>query len=125
MQRVKISACLIVFIFAYALCSLFILKTENDRLKERLERVSAAYESGDTALALDAARELSDYWNTYERRVTLIIHDNYLREINMSIGRLPPFIESGNEETAAELNSIYRQVECIYKEEFPSWRNIL
>ena len=125
MKRVKIAVTLIVLIIIYSVTSLFILDNQNDLLKGRIEKIQQVYESGDVESALALSNELNDFWHSYERKVTMIIHDDALANLNISIATVTPFISNENDELIAEIQAIYHQIDQIYEEEFPSWYNIL
>lgn len=125
MKRVKIAVTLIVLIIIYSVTSLFILDNQNDLLKGRIEKIQQVYESGDVEGALALSNELNDFWHSYERKVTMIIHDDALANLNISIAKITPFISNENDELIAEIQAIYHQIDQIYEEEFPSWYNIL
>ena len=125
MKRVKIAVTLIVLIIIYSVTSLFILDNQNDLLKGRIEKIQQVYESGDVEGALALSNELNDFWHGYERKVTVIIHDDALANLNISIAKVTPFISNENDELIAEIQAIYHQIDQIYEEEFPSWYNIL
>ena len=125
MKRVKIAVTLIVLIIIYSVTSLFILDNQNDLLKGRIEKIQQVYESGDVEGALALSNELNDFWHSYERKVTMIIHDDALANLNISIAKVTPFISNENDELIAEIQAIYHQRDQIYEEEFPSWYNIL
>ena len=125
MKRVKIAVTLIVLIIIYSVTSLFILDNQNDLLKGRIEKIQQVYESGDVEGALALSNELNDFWHSYERKVTMIIHDDALANLNISIAKVSPFISNENDELIAEIQAIYHQIDQIYEEEFPSWYNIL
>jgi len=125
LKRVKIAVTLIVLIIIYSVTSLFILDNQNDLLKGRIEKIQQVYESGDVEGALALSNELNDFWHSYERKVTMIIHDDALANLNISIAKVTPFISNENDELIAELQAIYHQIDQIYEEEFPSWYNIL
>ncbi len=125
MKRVKIAVTLIVLIIIYSVTSLFILDNQNDLLKGRIKKIQQVYESGDVEGALALSNELNDFWHSYERKVTMIIHDDALANLNISIAKVTPFISNENDELIAEIQAIYHQIDQIYEEEFPSWYNIL
>ena len=125
MKRVKIAVTLIVLIIIYSVTSLFILDNQNDLLKGRIEKIQQVYESGDVEGALALSNELNDFWHSYERKVTMIIHDDALANLNISIAKVTPFISNENDELIAEIQAIYHQIDQIYEEECPSWYNIL
>lgn len=125
MKRVKIAVTLIVLIIIYSVTSLFILDNQSDLLKGRIEKIQQVYENGDVEGALALSNELNDFWHSYERKVTMIIHDDALANLNISIAKVTPFISNENDELIAEIQAIYHQIDQIYEEEFPSWYNIL
>ena len=101
MKRVKIAVTLIVLIIIYSVTSLFILDNQNDLLKGRIEKIQQVYESGDVEGALALSNELNDFWHSYERKVTMIIHDDALANLNISIAKVTPFISNENDELIA------------------------
>jgi len=125
LKRVKIAVTLIVLIMIYSAASLFVLDNCNDTLKSKIKNIQQAYEDGDVEGALALSNEINEYWHSYERRVTMIIHDDVLASLNISIAKITPFIANENDELIAEFQSIYHQIDQIYEEEFPSWYNIL
>ena len=125
MKRVKIAVTLIVLIIIYSVTSLFILDNQNDLLKGRIEKIQQVYESGDVEGALALSNELNDFWHSYERKVTMIIHDDALANLNISIAKVTPFISNENDELIAEIQAIYHQIDQIYEEELPRWYKIL
>lgn len=125
MRRVKIAAAIIAVIIIYSIGSLFILDKWNDDLKSRIEKIQQVYESGDTEQALSLSNDLNLFWHDYERVVTMLIHDDSLQSVNISIAKITPFISNENDELIAEIQSVYHQLDQIYEEEFPSWYNIL
>ena len=125
MKRVKIAVTLIVLIIIYSVTSLFILDNQNDLLKGRIEKIQQVYESGDVEGALALSNELNDFWHSYERKVTMIIHDDALANLNISIAKVTPFISNENDELIAEIQAIYNQIDQIYEEELPRWYKIL
>ena len=111
MKRVKIAVTLIVLIIIYSVTSLFILDNQNDLLKGRIEKIQQVYESGDVEGALALSNELNDFWHSYERKVTMIIHDDALANLNISIAKVTPFISNENDELIAEIQAIYHQID--------------
>lgn len=125
MKRVKIAAALLIIILIYSIFSLFVLKHLNGRLISRVEAVEQAYNAGNQEEALRLSHELDDYWQDYEKKITMIIHDDALADVNIAISKITPFVENQVPELDGEIRSIYYQLEQIYEEEFPSWYNIL
>ncbi len=125
MKRIKIAAVLLVIIIIYSISSLFILRHKNELLKAHIEQLQQVYEVGNKEEALKLAEELNGYWHEYEKSVTMLIHDEALSGINVSIAKILPFIRNDNDELIAEINSVYQQIDRIYEEEFPYWYNIL
>lgn len=125
MRRIKIAVTLLCIIIVYSTASLFILNRENKLLKEKIQAVQNEFEAGNTEQALMYANELNVFWRKYERTVTMIIHDDALNGINISIAKITPFVSNENDELIAEIQSVFHQIDQIYEEEFPSWYNIL
>lgn len=125
MRRVKIAAVMLIVILAYSVGSLFVLRSCNQRLEQCLYAVGTAWKSEDSVGAMEAAEQLNRYWAEYEKTVTMIVHDDSLAELNISVAKLPPLISSDSDEVESELESALHQLEYIYNEECPYWFNIL
>lgn len=125
MRRVKIAAVMLIVILAYSVGSLFVLRSCNHRLEQCLYAVGTAWKSEDSVGAMEAAEQLNRYWAEYEKTVTMIVHDDSLAELNISVAKLPPLISSDSDEVESELESALHQLEYIYNEECPYWFNIL
>ncbi len=124
MKRIITAAALLCIIVIYSVYTLFELKSKNNELKSMIHEIQSVYESGDTERALYLSNELNNYWHKYEKSVTLIIKDEALSNLNISIAKITPFISNENAELVAEIQSVYHQIDQIYEEEFPSWYNI-
>ncbi|MGN0665158.1 MAG: DUF4363 family protein [Huintestinicola sp.] len=125
MIRVKIAVWLMFAILAYSIASLFILDSQNDKLKAQIYKVQKLYDSGDMEGALRESNELNDLWHDYEKIVTVIIHDDQMDQLNVSIARITPLIADGSDELTAEIQSLYHEIDQLYESEFPTWYNIL
>ncbi len=125
MKRVKIAVWLIICIIVISVSSLFVLNYCNNSLKDKILQIQQVYESGDVQGALELSNNLNDYWHKYEKVVTMIVHDDSLSNLNISIAKITPFISNENAELIAEIQSIYHQIDQIYEEEFPSLYSIL
>lgn len=125
MKRVKAAAVLIVIIILLSVGSLFILSHLNRSFKAKLYEIRTAYESGETAKAQSLADNLEAQWRSYEKKVTMLVHDDELKEIALSVSKIPPFISDDSDEVTAEIDSACNQIDRLYEEEFPSLHNIL
>lgn len=125
MARVKIALWLTIGIMIYSTCTLFILNYQNNKFKDIVEQVQILYDSGDRQAALEKSNELNDAWHRYERAVTVIVHDDHLQQLNVSVARITPLLANDSDELTAEIQSIYHELDQIYESEFPTWYNIL
>ena len=125
MKRVKAAAVLIVIIMILSVGSLFILSHLNRNFKDKLFEIRTAYESGDTATAQSLADRLEDEWHRYEKNVTVLVHNDELKEIALSVSKISPFIADDSDEVIGEINSACNQIDRLYEEEFPDLHNIL
>lgn len=125
MKRVKIAVILLITLFAYSVGSLFLLDYFNGELIKRLDKIKQEYLSGNKEESLMLAEDLDSFWHKYEKAVTMIIHDDRLSELNISISKMKPMIEGDNDNFTVEIESAFGQLEHIYEEECPTWFNIL
>ena len=64
-------------------------------------------------------------WGRYERKMSLIVADEKLKDLSIAISKVKPYCREANDELIAELENIKRQLELIYRSELPFWYNIL
>ncbi len=125
MKRVIFSAVLLGIILIGSVLSSISICRDTNSLTAELENIQSVYESGNTEKALALSNEMNTHWHTYEHRMSLLIHDDKLSPLNMSIARITPLISNENDELIAEMQSIYHQLERIRCTELPYWYNIL
>lgn len=113
-----------IILIGSVLSSISICRDTNS-LTAELKNIQSVYESGNTEKALALSNEMNTHWHTYEHRMSLLIHDDKLSPLNMSIARITPLISNENDELIAEIQSIYHQLERIRCTELPYWYNIL
>lgn len=125
MTRVKIAAAIIVVIIIYSVSALFILRSQNRKLTSGVEEVARLWDNEDYDGAYESAMSLIDIWHEYEHIVTVIVNDDHLRELNISIAKIPALIENQSTEVEAEIKAIQHEIDHIFDAEKPTLYNIL
>lgn len=125
MKRVVIAAAIIAAIMAYSAAAAVIIKDRNSELISVTEEIREYNKSGDSEKAAAAANVLQKKWYSFEREMSVFVRDDRLNTLSASVAKIPSYITAANDELDAELESIHRQLDLIYRSELPMWYNIL
>lgn len=125
MKRVVIAAAIIAAIMVYSASAAVIIKNRNSELIAVTEEISEYNKTGDSEKAAAAADVLQNKWYAFEREMSVFVRDDKLNNLSASVAKIPSYIAAANDELDAELESIHRQLNIIYRSELPTWYNIL
>lgn len=125
MKRVVIAALLLAAIMAYSAAAAVIIRDRSSELIAVTEEIREYNKSGDSEKAAAAADVLQNKWYAFERKMSVFVRDDKLGTLSASVSKIPSYINSANDELDAELESIHRQLDLIYRSELPVWYNIL
>lgn len=125
MKRTITAFVLLAAIVAWSVTGIFIVRKENDNLVDVIKSIEAYCENDDLTKAEELAVQLEDMWRRYERKMSLIVADEKLKDLSIAISKVKPYCRDANDELLAELENIKRQLELVYKAELPFWYNIL
>lgn len=124
MKRVIISAAIIAAIMVYSAAAPIIVKQRNSELIAVTEEIREYNKQGYSEKAAAAADVLQKEWYAFEREMSVLLRDDRLNTVSASVAKIPSYITAANDELDAELESIRRQLELIYRTELPMWYNI-
>lgn len=119
MKRTITAFILLSAVIIWSVSGIFIVKRENAALIQTIEKLEKNENSVQYAI------ELERLWRKYEKKMSLIVADEKLTELSMSVAKVRPYCIDANDELSAELENIKRQLELIYRSELPLWYNIL
>lgn len=125
MKRVVIAAAIIAAIMVYSASAVVIIKNRNSELIAVTEEIREYNKIGDSEKAAAAADVLKNKWYAFEREMSVFVRDDKLSTLSASVAKIPSYITAANDELDAELESIHRQLNIIYRSELPTWYNIL
>lgn len=125
MKRVIIAAVIIFAIIGYSAAAALAIRSENAELSAITEEIALYSNSGDNENASAAAARLCEKWYDFERKMSVFVRDDKLNTLSASVAKVPAYITAANDELNAELESIRRQLNLIYRSELPFWYNIL
>ena len=125
MKRVIIAAVIILAIIGYSAAAAAVIHSENSELTVITEEIAFYSSNGDTGNASAAAARLCEKWYDFERKMSVFVRDDKLNTLSASVAKIPAYITAANDELNAELESIRRQLNLIYRSELPLWYNIL
>lgn len=124
MKRVIIASAIIAAIMMYSSAAAVIVKHRNSELIAVTEEIREYNRQGDTEKAAEAADILQREWSAFEKEMSVFLRDDRLNVVSASVAKIPSYITAANDELDAELESIHRQLELIYRAELPMWYNI-
>jgi len=125
LTRVKIAVGLLLGIIAYSVATLFILKDSNEKFTAAVKEIQQLCESEDYDSAYEKSLSLNEEWEKYEHKVTILVNDEHLRELNISVAKIPSLIERRSDSTLSELETIIHELEHILEMEIPTIYNLL
>lgn len=125
MKRAIVAVCILAAVIAGSITAILVIKKENSKLISILDEIQLCCENDDMEGAAEKAAELEELWYKYERRMSVIVKDERLKELNTTIVKIRPYSEEANDELEAEIQNIRRQLGLIYKSELPYFFNIL
>lgn len=114
MRRVVISVVLLLCILGTCVAEFFVLRRDGTTVTGLAERAAEAYRQSDYAAATDAARQLTDFWDTAEKRLSFFVGHDDIRELELSVTRLAPLAETrGSDAFLSECQLIIMLMEHI------------
>lgn len=125
MKRTITALAILTAVIIWSVLGIFIVQKENSSLISVIKQIESCCENDDMTGAEELAGKLEALWKKYERKMSLIVADEKLTELSMSISKVRPYCRDANDELLAELENIKRQLELVYKSELPLWYNIL
>lgn len=125
MKRTIIAFVLLAAIILWSVMGILIVRKENNVLVGIIENIKLCCENDDMINAEKLAGQLETVWKRYERKMSLIVADEKLKDLSIAISKVKPYCRDANDELLAELENIKRQLELVYKAELPFWYNIL
>lgn len=125
MKRTITAFVLLAAIMIWSVTGIFIVRKENNDLIGVIESIEVYCENDDMKSAEEIAETLEKMWKSYERKMSLIVADEKLKDLSIAVSKVKPYCRDANDELLAELENIKRQLELVYKSELPFWYNIL
>ena len=125
MKRTITAFVLLAAIILWSVMGILIVRKENSVLVGIIENIKVCCENDDMIKAEQLAGQLETVWKRYERKMSLIVADEKLKDLSIAISKVKPYCRDANDELLAELENIKRQLELVYKAELPFWYNIL
>jgi hypothetical protein len=132
MNRIILSAIIIIAAIAYSIGAAWFSDTSAAEIISLTNRINALYEeytiTQNESPRLDAltlAEKLEKSAEKYENAVSLFVRDDRLSTLEYSAARVKHLIRYSSDEVSAELESVREQVETIAESEIPYWYNIL
>lgn len=125
MARVK--ACFAILGVLVIICgvTLTLINSRCDVLAEQVTEISKFTENNKTEKAIEMVDKLDRTWEGDYKLLSCLVRHEKLAELNASLAKLRPLLESNNDEISAEISTILFQISLIKETEFPYLYNIL
>lgn len=125
MKRLILCAVIIAVIIAGAMMSVASIKKKNNILISKLNEAIKLADDGEKEQALDAVRDLNDYWTDYYIKISFLVESSRLDDISTSVAKLRPLLEKDSEEFFSECEVIRFGVTLVYDSELPLWHSMI
>ena len=125
MKRVAICSYILLVIVISSVIMLFILKSNNHKLTEKLNDTLSSWKNHENDETLKKVEDLQLFWEKYCVRISFIIQSDKIEHISTSIAKLKPLLECGNDEFYSECESIRYSIKLIYYSELPKFHSII
>lgn len=124
MKRIILCIAIIVIIISGSILSLFLIKSNNQRLIETLDEVTEYAEDNKTDQALEKIEEFSRSWEKYYICVSFLVESSCLEDVSASCAKLKALLLKDSEELYSECETIKYGITLIYNNEFPYLHSI-
>ena len=105
--------------------ALFLLTGIKNDFDSKFDSLYLLVESGDSAAAASAAKELTEYWMERHHTLCRIVRHGQLDQITLAVARFEPLAVYGERgELAAEITRCKLLLEDIWDSELPTFTNI-
>lgn len=125
MTRIKISCGILLLIIIMGISGYFLLKHEVNEVIDNIDKTQALSDEGRIDEALAAADLLLKDWDKFHTYASVFVNNNKISPAQISISRIKPLIESGNDELSAEYETARSALKWIIESEIPRLTNIL
>lgn len=125
MNRCKVSVFVLLSLIFICIFSLFELHQQCENYLALTERISKAFETGDTPQALSAFDELEQNWKEYHDISGVFVNGSELDSIREIMSGLRPMLEQQHPETVSQLSRMKNLILSVYEEELPEIWHIL
>ncbi len=125
MKRMWLAVGLIAAVVLISAGALFLLTGIKNDFDSKFDSLYLLVESGDSAAAASAARELTEYWMERHHTLCRIVRHGQLDQITLAVARFEPLAVYGERgELAAEITRCKLLLEDIWDSELPTFTNI-
>ena len=112
-------------IILYSVSALMLIKNENSRIISKLDEIQSYCEKDDMSSAEQQAAELESIWFSYEKKMSFVVKDDKLHELNTTVAKIRTYCEEANDETEAEIQNVRHQLNLVLNSETPYWYNVM
>jgi len=123
-KRVRICVYIITIIVVFSISMLFVLKTYNEKLIEKIDSALLSWQNNEIETALNKVDDVNSYWETYYKGISFIIQSDKIEHLNSCIAKLKPLLETENDEFYAECESIKFGIRMILDSSIPKLHSV-
>jgi hypothetical protein len=125
MKRIITGICILLILLTASFISLSFIGKKSNQLSEKIDEISTVYRDGNAEEAKNKTQELELLWEDSKKPLNIFVNSNEIIEIQSSVMKIRPYIETENDEIYAELESLKTRTERLYNNLMPYWYNIL
>ena len=126
MKRVNMAGIIFVLILLVCCYTLISVKFATEKLTDLISQIEYSVLENNHKEVVQLAEEFSDTWDDYEEKLIMVIRQNNLDEITMSIVKMKSYLGTKTYPQAiSEIHKIKVLLHHIYEDELPLLHNIL
>ncbi len=96
MKRIVIALALIIGIVGVCVAERFVLHRQGEEINRLVQQAAEACQAGEREQATKAAARLEELWHSAEKKLSVFVGNDDIRELELSITRLEPLSRAGN-----------------------------
>lgn len=124
MGRVKLCFGILIAIIVFGIGGILIIEHKTTDIIKLVDKTQYYSDMGNTEKALEAVDELEKQWIKYHKLASVIVSNDKISDVQNSVSRIQPLIESQVDELNAEIANARSSLMWIIESEIPRFTNI-
>ncbi len=124
MGRVKLCFGILIAIIILGIGGILIIEHKTNDIIKLVDTTQYYSDMGDTQKALETVDKLKNQWDNYHKVASVIVSNDKISDVQDSVSRIKPLIESHDDELNAEIANARSVLMWIIESEIPRFTNI-